>query len=186
MQKICKEWKVTDEEYFQLEEQFGKLCQKQAWILLGKNYRNNHTEDQVDIAQEMRLAMIRAGSYYKRQIYIEKCLELCLFYAKDDFVKSVVDNLQDLWNNKTRHGANRQKFGPHQEEILTKLVKKLVPKRDRPDKQAPLKIDQHFITYCKAITWNAQKSLGKKITREKVLRSNQVSISEFDYLSSTY
>ena len=46
-------------------------------------------------------------------------------------------------------------------------------------------IDGKFTTYCKAITWNAQKSMGKKITREKGIRQAMVSLSEFDYLSSS-
>jgi len=95
----------------------------------------------------------------------------------------LVGSLQDLWNNKTRHGANRQKFGPYQEKILYKLTRKIVPKKERPNKKATLKIDSKFTTYCKAITWNEQKSMGKKITREKVIRSSCVSLSEFDYLA---
>jgi hypothetical protein len=43
-------------------------------------------------------------------------------------------------------------------------------------------MDSKFATYCKAITWNAQKSLGKKITREKSIRTGMVSLSEYDYL----
>ena len=103
-------------------------------------------------------------------------------YAKDRFLKRLVRELQQLWDNKTRHGANRQKFGPYQEKLLGKLVRTLVPARERPSKKAPLRLDTKFRTYCKAIIWNAQKSMGKKITREKVIRTGQVSLSEFDYL----
>ena len=42
-------------------------------------------------------------------------------------------------------------------------------------------IDTKFSTYCKAIVWNGQKSLGKKITREKSVRNGVVSLSEFDH-----
>jgi len=55
---------------------------------------------------------------------------------------------------------------------------------ERPDRFAPLSIDSKFATYCKAIVWNGQKSMGKKITREKSIRSGMVSLSEFDYLQS--
>lgn len=182
MKFIQDSFPVTEEEYALLDGKFGELCEYQAWQLIKKNTRNNHTDSQEDIAQDMRIALLRAASYYKRQCYIESCLELCKKYAKDPVIKSVLKQLANLWKNKTRHGANKQKFGPHQEKMLSKLVKNLVPIKERPDKKAPLKIDTKFNTYCKAITWNAQKSLGKRITREKSIRTGMVSLSEFDYL----
>jgi hypothetical protein len=69
-----------------------------------------------------------------------------------------------------------------QEKILDRIINKFVPKEHRPKKDAPLKIDSKFTTYCKAIVWNGQKSMGKKITREKSIRSGMVSLSEFDFL----
>lgn len=184
MEHIYSKFPVSDEEYAELDEEFGNLAQYQAWQLIKKNNNNNHTEDQEDFAQDLRLSLLRAGSYYKRQVYIERCLELCQKHAKDRFVKYLVRELQELWDNKTRHGANRQKFGPHQEKLLGKLMRTLVPPEERPSKKLPLEIsDPKFKTYCKAITWNAQKAAGKKITREKSVRSGQVSLSEYDYLS---
>jgi hypothetical protein len=94
----------------------------------------------------------------------------------------IINELDSLWNNRTRHGANRQKFGAYQEKILDRIVLKIVPKNKRPDRKQNLRIDAKFATYCKAIVWNGQKSMGKKITREKTIRSGQVSLSEFDYL----
>lgn len=182
MKHIQESFPVTESEYLALDEKFGELCEYQAWQLIKKNTRNNHTDSQEDIAQDMRIALLRAASYYKRQCYIEECLELCSKNAKDGVIKSVVKQLKSLWKNKTRHGANKQKFGPHQERMLEKLVKTLVPQKQRPNRNATLKIDSKFTTYCKAITWNAQKSLGKKITREKSIRTGMVSLSEFDYL----
>jgi len=182
MKMIQDSFPVTEEEYLLLDGKFGELCEYQAWQLIKKNTRNNHTDSQEDIAQDMRIALLRAASYYKRQCYIEDCLEKCKKYAKDAVIKSVLKQLLNLWKNKTRHGANKQKFGPHQEKMLDKLVKSLVPAKERPDRKAPLRIDTKFITYCKAITWNAQKSLGKRITREKSIRTGMVSLSEYDYL----
>jgi hypothetical protein len=182
MKHIQDSFPVTEEEYSMLDDKFGELCEYQAWQLIKKNTRNNHTDSQEDIAQDMRIALLRAASYYKRQCYIEDCLDLCKKSAKDEVIKSVVKQLSNLWKNKTRHGANKQKFGPHQEKMLDKLVKSLVPTKQRPNRKAPLRMDTKFITYCKAITWNAQKSLGKKITREKSIRTGMVSLSEFDYL----
>jgi hypothetical protein len=93
-----------------------------------------------------------------------------------------MNNLKKLWKNKTKHGAHKQKFGDNQERILEKIVKKYVPKKERPLKEKPLQMDSKFITYCKAITWNAGKAIGRKITREIGLRSTMASLSEHDYL----
>lgn len=180
MKDICLSYRINDNEYQQLEEKFGKLCYYAAHQLKRKNSRNNYTDDIEDISQELQLSILRAGSYYKRQIYIEKCLTLAKKYAEDEFMQYIVSQLEHLWANRTRHGANRQKFGKYQEELLQKIVRKVVPKEERPCKREELKIDSHFATYCKAIVWNGQKSMGKKITREKAIRSGQVSLSEFD------
>lgn len=183
MQNVVINWPISVEEYELLEKQFIKLCHKQAWILLGMNWKNNCTDEQEDIVQDLRISMIKAASYYKRQTYIEKSFEALKEHVDDAFIFRVVNELQDLWDNRTRHGANRQKFGDHQELILEKLLKKHVPKANRPDKKAPINIDTKFKTYCKQITWNELKQKGKKITREKFWRSGMVSTSEFDYMA---
>jgi hypothetical protein len=185
MEHIYRYFPVTDEEYMALEERYGKLTKYQSWQLIRKNNNNNHTEDPEDFFQDLSISLLRAGSYFKRQTYIERCLQLCGKYAKDRFLKRLIKELRVLWGNKTRHGANRQKFGPHQEKLLAQLVRTLVPPAERPARDAPLLIDHpKFRTYCKAITWNEQKAAGKKITREKSLRAGQVSLSEYDYLSA--
>lgn len=183
MKHIYDNFPVTDTEYLELDDRFGKLCEYASWQLIKKNNRNNHTDSQEDISQDLRISLLRAGSYYKRQKYIESCLELCAKYSKDKFIGVLVAELQNLWNNKTRHGANRQKFGPHQEKLLFSLVRRLVPKNEWPSKKAPLQFDTRFITYCKNITWNQQKAMGKKITRERSLRSGLTSLSDYDYLA---
>jgi len=182
MLQIAQEFPVTEDEYAELDKKFGKLAHKAAWQLIKKNNRTNHTDEQQDVVQNLRIAMLRAGSYYKRQVYIEDCFDKCEEHVEDEFIGEIVKELKNLWKNKTRHGANRQKYGPHQEEILEKIIKKHVPVTNRPRKDRPLRIDSKFGVYCKAITWNAQKSMGKKITREKSIRAGQVSLSEFDYL----
>lgn len=165
-----------------MDKKWGLLCEYQSWQLYNKNSRGNHTEDQTDISQDIRIALMKAGSYYKRQVYIEKCLELCEEYIEDEFLYELFDSLRTLWENKTRHGANKQKFGPYQEKLLDRLVRKTVPKELRPKKKAELKMDSKFTTYCKSITWNQVKAMGKKITREKAIRVGQCSLSECDYL----
>lgn len=183
MQHIYKSFPVTDAEYELLNKQFGNLCEYQSWQLINRNNKNNHTSEQEDISQDLRIALLTAGCYYKRQTYIEKCLDLCSRYVRDNFLSSVVAELCDLWKNKTRHGAGRQKFGPCQEEMLDDLVCRVVPKEIRPSKSEPLQIDADFATYCKTITWNEQRALGKKITREKPLRDRLAPLSEYDYLA---
>lgn len=182
MELICKKFPISEEEYYLLNDKYGKLVEHEAWDLMRKNSKNNHTDEQIDIAQELRIALLRAGSYYKRQTYIEKCLSLCEKHVKDEFLRLVIDELKWLWSNKTRHGANKQKFGPHQEKILELIVENYVPKNYLPDRLAKLKLDAKFSRYCKSITWNRQRALGKHITREKSIRTSLVSLSEYDYL----
>jgi len=182
MIEISKKFPISNEEYQQLHKSYSKLCWKIAHELKRKNSRNNYTEETEDIYQELVVAMLRAGSYFKRQVYIEKCLKLAKEYAKDDFLGWVVEELENLWNDRTRHGANRQKYGPFQEKLLDRIVRKLVPVRLRPHRTEPLNIDAKFGRYCKAIVWNGEKSMGKRISREKSIRNGLVSISEHEHL----
>lgn len=178
---IFKAFKLTEEEYAELHREFGDLAKFAAWDLIRKNVRNNHTDEMEDIEQDLLIAVIRAGVYYKRQVYIETCLEQAQKYA-DGFVKELVDELAELWRCRTKHGANKQRFGAAQETILEMVVRKVVPVHARPDKARQLVIDKKFTTYCKQICWNQQKSLGRKITRERSVRSGLVSLSEFDHV----
>lgn len=184
MKEIIQDFPITETEFADLDRRFSRLCWHASHELKKKNSNNNFLDDAEDIKQELQMSMLRAGSYYKRQVYIEKSLAAARKHAKDRFVARLVDELENLWANRTRHGANRQKYGKFQERMLDRIVRRFVPKQERPDKTAPLKIDTKFATYCKAIVWNGQKSLGKKITREKAIRNGMVSLSEFDYLQS--
>ena len=185
LETITKTFPITEPEFSILDDKFGKLCHYAAWQLKKKNSNNNHTNELEDDVQELLIAIVRAGSYYKRQTYIEDSFEVLQKHVKDRFIKKIANRLNKLWLDRRRHGANRQKFGIHQEIILDRLLKKHVPSHIRPNKARMLKIDTKFVTYCKQIIWNAQKSLGKKITREKPLRTGMVSLSEFDYLGSS-
>lgn len=182
MQAIFESFPITEPEYNELDSKFGQLCHYAAWQLKKKNSQNNYNDDQDDIVQELRISLLRAGSYYKRQTYIESSFKSLELDLKDKFTMSLIKELRNLWDNRTRHGANRQKFGPFQELILERLVRKYVTNDNRPDRKRPLQIDTKFTTYCKQIAWNSLKSMGKKITREKSFRSGMVSLSEFDYL----
>lgn len=183
MKPVFESFPISNEEYMGLDSKFGSLAHYAAWQLLKKNAKNNHTDELEDIAQELRLSIIRAASYYKRQVYIERCFEVARSHVIDKFVARILTQLQKLWANRTRHGANKVVYGAPQEELLEHIVRAHVPEDQRPNRSAPLIIDTKFITYCKAITWNCQKSMGKKITREKMMRTGMVSLSEFEYLA---
>ena len=185
MQAICTKFHVSEQEYEELEKKFGRLAHYAAWQLKKRNQKNNFADDQEDIVQELRIALIRAGSYYKRQTYIEDCFDALERHVDDPFLLAMLSQLRYLWKNKTRHGANRQKFGEFQEVLLDRLVCKYVPRDDRPSKKKPLVLDAKFHTYCKQIAWNEQKRMGKRITREKSWRTGLVSLSEFDYLGAS-
>ena len=181
LETIVNSFPITELEYEVLDKKFGKLCHYAAWELKRKNAKNN-VNDPDDDVQELRIALVRAGSYYKRQTYIESCFAALENHVKDKFIMKVFSELKQLWEDRRRHGANRQKFGVHQQIILDQLVKKYVPEEERPEREQLLNLDLKFTTYCKQIIWNAQKSLGKKITREKSWRTGLVSLSDFDYL----
>lgn len=184
LETIVKSYPITQDEYEQLDAKFGKLTFYAAWQLKKKNSKNSLTNDTEDDVQELRIALLRAGSYYKRQTYIEDCFAALEGCVKDKISKAIVKELKALWKDRRKHGASRQKFGEFQELILDRLILKYVPKESRPVKEKPLAIDGLFTTYCKQIVWNAQKSLGKQITREKSWRTGLCSLSEFTYLGA--
>lgn len=182
LETIVSAFPISSDEYSVLDQKFGKLAHYAAWQLQKKNSKNNHTNDPEDDVQELRIALMRAAAYYKRQTYIEDCFESLNQHVKGKLSKRIVKQLETLWNNRRHHGANKQVFGPFQEGILERMVDIHVPRANRPDRHRSLVVDSKFATYCKQIIWNAQKSLGKKITREKSWRSGLASLSEFDYL----
>jgi hypothetical protein len=183
LENIVNSFPITNAEYEILDKKFGKLAHYAAWELKRKNVKNANVNDPDDDVQELRIALVRAGSYYKRQTYIESCFDtLDKQNIKDKFIVKVFKELKQLWADRRRHGANRQKFGVHQQIILDQLIKKYVPCEERPKRDQLLNLDLKFTTYCKQIIWNAQKSLGKKITKEKSWRTGLVSLSDFDYL----
>jgi hypothetical protein len=182
MKSILISFPITGEEYSLLMDKFDKYCYYIAWQLKKNNTRNNSTDELEDIIQQLRFAVVKAAAYYKRQTYIESSLKVLGSKIGDKFTAKLLKVLEKLWVDRTRHGANRQKFGDYQEIILDQLLKKYVPKKNRPSKDAVLVLDVKFATYCKQICWNEQRALGKKITREKSLRVGMTSLSSYDYL----
>lgn len=175
-------FRITDEEYAELDNKFGDLCHFVAWDLKRKNSKNNFTDEIEDIAQDLKWSLSKACVYTKRQRYIEASLGVVKKHVKDPYLKLIVKELETLWANRTRHGANKQKFGQYQEGILETLVHIYVPKDEQPNRSSKLEIDKKFTTYCKSIVWNCSKNLGKKITRDRRIRSGLVSLSEWSFL----
>ena len=182
MNLISKSFPVTEAEYEALNKKFGKLCYYASWQLSRKNLNNNHDYEIEDFQQELMISVLRAGSYYKRQCYIESCFENIRSHTKNKLVLKKVEKIFKLWLNRTKHGANRQLFGVPEEKILENLVIAIVPSKVRPKRDGDLVMDTKFDTYAKQILWNAQRSIGKKISKERPIRSGQVSLSDFDYL----
>jgi hypothetical protein len=177
---IMSNFPIGDEEYKILDKKFIKLCHFQAWQL-DKSSKSGNFNDQEDYVQDLRFALLKAGSYYKRQTYIENCFFVLKKYLKDDFLRAVLDELVDLWNNKTKHGANKQKFGDYQEKTLEKLLM-AIPEENRPDKNRHLEMDSRFVKYAKNITWNTLKLSAKRSYKDNILRRNSISLSEFEYM----
>lgn len=182
LKTIFAAYPISDSEYVALDKALGNLAHFVAWDLKKKNSNNSTTNDPEDDVQQLRIALMRAGCYHKRQTYIEAAFDSLREHVKDEFIAQIAGELEDLWLDRKRHGANKQKFGASQEAILEHLVNSFVPKEHRPNKNSPLKINPEFKAYAKQIVWNEQRSLGKRITREKSWRSGLVSLSSFDYL----
>ena len=53
MKSICNEFPILDEEYYELDRKFGKLCWKAAHELKKKNSLNNYIDDAEDVKQEL-------------------------------------------------------------------------------------------------------------------------------------
>ena len=141
MSSIYLNFPITSEEYKSLEKKFGQLCYYAAWQLTRKNSNNNHQCDLDDFQQELMLAVLRAGSYYKRQVYIDSSFSALFDSKMDKIARMVLEELFDLWKNRTRHGANRQKFGDHQEKILDNLCECYLRDFRIPDKKRELIFD---------------------------------------------
>src|ERR1700739_902974 len=107
MKNISVSFPLSETEYSELTNKFENLILYAGWQLLKKNARNNHTDELEDIAQELRLSIVRAASYYKRQGSIHRCFDVQSRYIKDKFVARILEQLKTLWANRTRHGANK-------------------------------------------------------------------------------
>lgn len=177
-------YRITNSEYDVLSKKLDSYAKWAAWRLIKRNTKTSHTDDWEDVYQRVLWAIVRAGAYYKRQTYIEKCFILLNEYTEDEFTKMVINELEDLWKSRKRHGANKQKFGFFQENLLDKMVKSFVPKEFQPNKNSLLVFNKEFDKYCKSIICNELRSLGKSISKEKPFRDVFVSLDKFDFIMS--
>lgn len=182
---IVKDFPISDQEYHQLESEFGNLCHFQAWRLIRWNSFSNLADDPDDFIQDLKISMLQAGSYYKRQVFMESCFQALarVIYSLDRQAREELLLLRGLWKDRRRHGARKQKFGPQHERSLQDLVDKYLPPEARPRRDKPLVIDKDVRIYIRSCTWNQQRSMGKKIKKESAIRVGQVSLSEFDVVS---
>jgi hypothetical protein len=190
--RIQRAFPITSEEFLRLEKQFDNLLHFASWKLLRGNEGGLHTEQEEDIYQELRIAMLKAASYYKRQTWVEACFkvlqenvlanhgEIC---GKTPLIRGrfqlEVERLSDRWSGRAHHKRGAS-FGEHEEQELKRLIERMP---ERPDCDTPLVIDAQFRTYAKSIIWNHEKQMGKRIGKEKPLRAGCVSLSENQHLS---
>ena len=61
---IATDFPISNEEYNILMKKFEKYCYYIAWQLKKNNSKNNSTDDLEDITQQLKIAAIKAASYY--------------------------------------------------------------------------------------------------------------------------
>lgn len=180
---IQKKYRITDKEYNLLHEKFGKLCWFAASKLTASNRRSD--EDLQDYHSEIVLGMFRAGSYYKRQVFIENVfdyLRSCKKYMCADDI-DMLAGFQNKWKKKSE-------FLETDENELVLFLERFKIYNDDinrsgpcyPNQNSQLKIDNKFKVYCKAIIWNTTKSLGQHISKENETKMKEVSLDEWSFL----
>lgn len=179
-----KRFSLSNDEWMQLHKQFHKLSCFQARSLVDRNNMGSHTDDYEDIEQEMRQHVVIAAMYHKRQCFIDDSFKVLKGYVKNKKDTREFLQLEMLWVKKRTEDGVKQKFGREQEARLQKMIDELVPEGERPDPSNPLRFTEQFITYCKQITWNRIRTLGRNISKQKPIRSGLVSISSYNYLAS--
>jgi len=183
---IQKRYPISDAEYRILEEKYDKLCWFAANSLARSNKKSE--EDLQDYHSDIQIGMFRAGSYYKRQCFLESIfayLKHCKVFMEPEEIQEL-SILRKTWSSH----KTRSSFGEVQEDKLIEILNKYKgvackpggEKIPIPDINAALKFDPNFGVYCKAIIWNTKKSLGQQISKENANRNNEISLSEYDFL----
>jgi len=183
-------YNITQKEYEELDKQFGKLCHYAAWQIVRFNFpKIKYEQEFPNVDQEIVISVIRAASYYKRQIFLNKAFEFLnsIQLTRQERVK--VTALQILWDGRKEKG-NKNKFDKNEEEALVEVIKTNQNKASEkgeaaPTQSAPLQLNKEFTIYCKSIIWNTYKSIGKGITKSRKDRKHEVSLSEYDFLGES-
>jgi hypothetical protein len=174
---IQKKYPISNQEYDILNKQYGKLC----WFAATKLARSNRREEEdlQDFHSEIQIGMFRSGSYYKRQVFIDKTLRYLKAFIPHMNVTELdlYNSLRNKWSGKKNH------FGEKEEAQLRQLfdVCKRLDKRV-PDPEKPLFMGKRFNIYCKAIIWNTYKALGQHVSKENERRNKEISLDEWSFL----
>jgi hypothetical protein len=171
---IQKRYPISDQEYGELDKKYGKLCWFAASKLAGKQHRT--PEDLDDFHAEIQIGMCRAGSYYKRQTFIEKAFDYLDQHklSKDD--KSKINDLKEIWFTK------KSAFTEDKEDILRAILDSKQKETKEIDGNVSLEFDEKFKIYCKAIIWNTAKALGQQISKENSARASEMSLDECPFI----
>ncbi len=183
---IQKRYPISNDEYKVLDDKYDKLCWFAANGLARSNKKSE--EDLQDYHSDIQIGMFRAGSYYKRQCFLEATfsyLNNCKLFMDSNEIEELTV-LKNTWSNH----KTRSSFGKPQENELIVLLNKFEGvaynsdsnKIDIPDINTSLRFDRNFEVYCKAIIWNTKKSLGQQISKENANRNNEISLSEWEFL----
>lgn len=174
---IQKRYPITNEEFEVLEKKYGKLCWFAASKLASSNKKSE--EDLQDFHSEILIGMFRAGSYYKRQTFIENVLEYlnkCRVYMSAEDLTSL-KMLIKTWDRKADFTEIHEVII---RDILAKYQDAIADKT--PSDTFTLQFNEKFEVYCKAIIWNTKKSLGQSISKENEHRCQEVSLDEWGFL----
>jgi len=176
---IQKRYPISNEEFDILQTKYGKLCWFAATKLAASNKKCD--DDLQDYHAEISISMYRAGSYYKRQTFIENAFEYlnrCKIYIATEDMNDLI-NLQSCWNKKANF------YEQHEDKLLAlvnKYGKNPNIEMQTPDPTTKLVFDDKFSVYCKSILWNASKNIGQNISKENHNRVKEVSLDEWGFL----
>jgi len=134
-------------------------------------------EDLQDYHSEISIGMFRAASYYKRQTFIENVFN---FFSNSDILQN--DDLIKFNKLKKKWEKKSSFLEPDEDSLIDILEKYKNYCPNAPNYNSPLKFDNKFNIYCKAIIWNTSKSLGQHISKENKHKNREISLDEWKFL----
>lgn len=178
---IHKEYSIGSEEWELLEKRLGNLCRKITWQLLRQNHIAN--SDNFEIWNtEIQMALVRAACYYKRQCYLKKALSALesIKGRMNEQDRIEAEALLSRWRSRPKNGEPR--FSREHEKRLAKLLAKSAA--ESAPKKESLVFDREFEPYAKRIIWNAQKTLGRKMSKQKQ-EATMLSLDDLAFLEGS-